>query len=56
MEWYKSIEFWIGTLVTLAFFQMFFDKTFGVMWWGSLIFTIVGMLFVLRSFKNLVIK
>lgn len=44
MEWYKSIEFWIGTLVTLAFFQMFFDKTFG------------AMLFVLRSFKNLVIK
>lgn len=56
MEWYKSVEFWLGIIVTLAFFQLFFDRTFGVMWWTNLISTIIGMLLILRSFKKFNIK
>ncbi|WP_162894238.1 hypothetical protein [Companilactobacillus musae] len=56
MEWYKSIEFWLGIVVTLTFFQLFFDKTFGTMWWINLTTTIIGMLLIFRSFKNLKIK
>lgn len=56
MEWYKCAEFWLGVIVTLAFFQLFFNETFGIMWWAGLIASIVGLLLILRSFSKIKYK
>ncbi|KRL45403.1 hypothetical protein FD29_GL000322 [Companilactobacillus mindensis DSM 14500] len=56
MKWYKSIEFWLGVLIMLAFFQMFFVETFSFMWWSGLISSIVGMLLLFNVFGKLNIK
>jgi len=53
MKWYKSIEFWIGILITLAFFQLFFVATFCAMWWAGLISAIVGMLLLFNVLGKL---
>ncbi|MFH5810988.1 hypothetical protein [Companilactobacillus sp. FL22-1] len=53
MKWYKSIEFWIGILITMAFFQLFFVSTYSVLWWGDLILSGVGMILILKVIGKL---
>ncbi|CAJ1186520.1 hypothetical protein CPR19088_GLDEOEPO_00282 [Companilactobacillus paralimentarius] len=53
MKWYKSVEFWIGILITMAFFELFFITTYDIMWWGALASTIVGMILVLNVIGKL---
>jgi len=53
MKWYKSIEFWIGILITLAFFQLFFVPMYGIMWWSGLVSTVVGMVLILNVIGKL---
>lgn len=53
MKWYKSVEFWIGILITMAFFELFFIPTYDIMWWGALVSTIVGMILVLNVIGKL---
>ncbi|GEO65247.1 hypothetical protein [Companilactobacillus nantensis] len=53
MKWYKSVEFWIGILITMAFFELFFIPTYDIMWWGALASTIVGMILVLNVIGKL---
>lgn len=53
MKWYKSIEFWIGIVVMLAFFQLFFVPTYDIMWWSGLVSTIVGMVLILNVIGKL---
>ncbi|WP_338214621.1 hypothetical protein [Companilactobacillus muriivasis] len=53
MKWYKSIEFWIGIVIMLAFFQLFFVPTYDIMWWSGLVSTIVGMVLILNVIGKL---
>ncbi|WP_166667278.1 hypothetical protein [Companilactobacillus nuruki] len=54
MKWYyKSVEFWIGILITMAFFQLFFTETFGFMWWTGIFSSIIGMLLIFNVIGKL---
>jgi len=53
MKWYKSFEFWIGILITLAFFQLFFVPTYCALWWTGLASAIVGMILILNVLGKL---
>lgn len=48
-EFYKTIEFWVGILLTANLFSLFEDKLMTGSWWWDLIFGLSGVGFLVYT-------